>query len=1127
MDEQQSFAVLLRRYRAAARLTQEELAERARMSARAITDLERGVRRFPYPDTVDRLAQALNLTAQQREGLLRARRPLDAGADQLREPREAAHTQPPAIREDERKPVTVVFAELVRSSSSTQEIDPEDLRELLSRYQARARTDLLRFGGTVDKIIGNQLVAFFGAPAAHEDDPERAVRAALTIRDWLVEEDEGVKVQIGIASGEALVTSAAIAAPEAPIAVGDVVSIAARVRVAAPLDSVIVDEQTFRRTEDGIAYRRAESLTSGGPGGSVGIWEAIRPLRQPADHASPHRAPFVGREQELAALCDRLVWAASKTSPQLITIVGVPGIGKTRLVAEFRQAAAVGEPVIWRQGRSLPYGGGITFWALGEMVKAEAGILESDSAEQVERKLGRAVQRIVDDEVEARGITTALRALIGLGAEEAASAGSRRDAFSNWRKFFEALAQERTLVLVFEDVHWAEEGLLDFIDELVERAGGVRLLVVATTRPELLDRRPTWAGGKANALTLSLSPLPRADTEALVASLLARPVLGAGAEQTLLARIGGNPFYAEQFCRILLEHGRVAELPETIHGLIAARLDLLSDAEKRLLQDAAVVGKEFWIGALEAVGQMPRQAAEELLHGLARRQFVQRDRRSSIAGDVAYSFVHELLREVAYGMIPRLARADRHRRAADWIDSVGRSEDHAELLAHHYVAAMEYTRSQGGDLGRRAIEALRRAGLHAMRLSANQRAVEHLSRAIGLLEHIAAGEERDRIEAELQQQLGMALFALQGFGAPDVERAYGRATELMMASVPTAEQFPLQFGLSIFHGHRGNFDDSWRLATRMNTLAAQGDDLLRLQALHARWMNSLFGGRIDDAVLAAEEGRAIYRPELHHSTSFLYGNHDPGVCALSLQALALAFRADSVRAVAQLHDAIALAETLGHGVTLAQPLTQLPWAHHINGDPDAALLAAERALELEDKLSHPQFFGIAHAMRGWALARSARVEEGAAELERALADELAASPIWAAMTGTLLAEIHLREGRDNVARELLDQMRSLTASMPGYYYAPELLRVEAAWQRRAGRQADARRLLLASVRTAQQHGSLAFAVRSALELARSASPNDPGDLKLLRELYERLPVDNDTDYARDARALLGLAAANP
>jgi class 3 adenylate cyclase/tetratricopeptide (TPR) repeat protein len=1122
-EQQQTFGVLLRRHRAAARLTQEELAERAGMSARAITDLERGVRRFPYPDTVDRLARALALTVEQRESLLRARRPPDARADHAPGSRDRASTQPAPPREDERKPVTVLVAGLVRASSSTRALDPEDLRALLSRYQARARADLVRFGATVDRVIGDQLVAFFGAPAAHEDDPERAVRAAFAVRDWLVDEGDGVGVQIGIASGEAVVTAAPLAA-EAPIAIGEVVNTAVRLQAATALDCIVVDEHTFRRTQEVIEYRPARRRPASEPGQPVVEWQAMQLLPRPADGGSRHHAPFVGRKRELSALFDGVASAPSQTSPQLVTIVGVPGIGKTRLLAELRQGLAADESVIWRQGRSLPYGGGMTFWALGEMVKAEAGVLESDSSELVERKLGAAVRRLVDDEVESHRITTSLGALLGLGAQASTSGGSRREAFAGWRMFLEALAQERTLLLVFEDLHWAEDGLLDFIDELLDRVSGVPLVVVATARPELLDRRPTWGGGKVNALTLSLAPLAESDTEALVTALLERPVLESGATQTLLARIGGNPLYAEQFCRILIEQGRVAELPETIHGIIAARLDLLSEPEKRLLQDAAVVGKVFWIGALEALGGITRRAAEELLPGLARRQFVQRDRRSSIAGDLEYSFVHELLRDVAYSMLPRAARADRHRRAAEWTDALGQSEDHAELLAHHYVASLEYARGQAHHLAPRAVAALRRAGLHAMQLSTNQRAVEHFSRSIGLLESVAPSEERDRMEVDLQLHLGIALFALQGFGSPDVERAYQRATELMMASMPTADQFPLQFGLSVFHGHRGNFDDSERMVTRMSNLAVQGDDVLRLQALHARWMNSLFGGRIDDAILAAEDGHAIYHPEVHYPTSFRYGNHDPGVCALALQGLALAFRGDSVRAIVQLQDAIALAQTLGHGVTLAQPLTQLPWAHQINGDYAAALVEAERALELEDKLPHPQFFGIAHAMRGWALASTGHDAAGVAALERALADELRASPIWAAMIGTLLAEVHLRAGRADAARELLNQMQSLSASMPGYYYAPELLRVEAKWFTDVGRPSNARKLLLASIGTAQEYGAWALAVRSALELCSSNSPDGDADLRLLEYLYERLPLDNDTDYSRDARARLRRAA---
>jgi tetratricopeptide (TPR) repeat protein len=322
-----------------------------------------------------------------------------------------------------------------------------------------------------------------------------------------------------------------------------------------------------------------------------------------------------------------------------------------------------------------------------------------------------------------------------------------------------------------------------------------------------------------------------------------------------------------------------------------------------------------------------------------------------------------------------------------------------------------------------------------MRMSANDRAVEYFSRAIGLVERLSEGQERSRTEVDLQLQLGMALFAQQGFSAPGVERAYERATELMMASVPTAEQFPLHFGLSIFHGHRGNFDRSMRLVKRMTKLASQGDETMRLQALHARWMNSLFGGRIDDAVIAADEGWAIYRSETHHATSFLYGNHDPGVCALALPALALALRGESVRSVTQMHQAIALAEGLGHAVSLAQPLTQLPWVLQMNGDAGTALREADRALALEDGIAHPQFFGIAHAMRGWALSRIGRAEEGVAELERALADELRASHIWAGVIRTLLAEVHLREGRRDAARDLLDQTRSLTRPTTGYFYA--------------------------------------------------------------------------------------------
>jgi tetratricopeptide (TPR) repeat protein len=495
-----------------------------------------------------------------------------------------------------------------------------------------------------------------------------------------------------------------------------------------------------------------------------------------------------------------------------------------------------------------------------------------------------------------------------------------------------------------------------------------------------------------------------------------------------------------------------------------------------------------------------------------------------------------LVRDVAYSQIPRSERVRRHQVAAAWIERKGgeRVEDFAEVLAHHYLqalelaAALEGARSAGGDVAmlvERAEQALHLAGLRAITLSANERAVEYFSHAIALAGRLPEGDERRRTEAELQLQLGVALFALRGLGAPEVEQAYTRATELMMASAPAAEQFLAQFGLSIYHGHRGHFHRSLRLVERLTELAAEGDDSMRLQALHARWMNSLFAGRINDAIAAANEARAIYRPQAHHPLSFRYGNHDPGVCALALQALAFAFRGESVKAVTQMHEAIALGETLGHAATLAQPLTQLPWALQINGDAEGALRESERALAREDEVVHPQFFGIARAMRGWALSRTAREKEGVAELERALAEELQASDIWAAMIGAILAEVHLRRGRPKATRAVLDQMRSLTQSMPSYFYEPEFLRVEAEWLRMHGREDDARRLLHLAISTAREHGSWALAIRSALVLARAPSAAHEADLRLLADVCERLPSDNDTDYGREARGVLAETVA--
>jgi class 3 adenylate cyclase/tetratricopeptide (TPR) repeat protein len=638
---------------------------------------------------------------------------------------------------EERKVVTVLFADLVGSTAQAERRDPEDVRATLSAYYARLRAELERYGGVVEKFIGDAVMAVFGAPLAHEDDPERAVRAALAIRDALA--DSEVDVRIAVNTGEALVSRGAkVAAGEAMVA-GDVVNTAARLQTAAPVNGVLVGETTYRATAHAIDYRSVPAVQAKGKAEPVATWEAVESrARFGVDVGQEALVELVGREDEVSLLARALARVRRERDPQLVTLVGVPGIGKSRLVGELLALVdALPDLITWRQGRCLPYGEGVSYWAVGEMAKAQAGILETDSAQAAETKLAAAVGTLVPEGAETEWVLGHLRPLVGLGS--AAGADDRRsEAFAAWRRFFEGLADQRPAVLVFEDLHWADDGLLDFVDYLADWARGVPLLLVATTRPELLERRPGWGGGKANAATVSLGRLSDVETARLLGTLLGRTVLPAEVQAELLARAGGNPLYAEEYVRMLRD-GRFAgeALPENVQGIIAARLDSLPAEEKLLVQDAAVLGKVFWSGALAGIGGLPRWTVEERLHALERKEFIRRERRSSVASEAEYAFRHVLVRDVAYAQIPRAGRAEKHRLAADWIDSLGadRAEDRAEMLAYHYAAALEFARASGQEvslLEERARLAFRDAGERALGLSALPAARHFFEQALEL-----------------------------------------------------------------------------------------------------------------------------------------------------------------------------------------------------------------------------------------------------------------------------------------------------------------------------------------------------------------------------------------------------------
>ncbi len=651
-------------------------------------------------------------------------------------------TASPASVAQERKVVSVLFCDLVGFTAASEQADPEEVAARVAPYHAAVRERIEAFGGTVEKFIGDAVMAVFGAPVAHEDDAERAVRAGLAVLEVLdalnaADDTLGLSVRVGVNTGEAVVSLGAKPELGEGMVTGDVVNTAARIEAQAPVDGVAVGEGTFRATERVFEWEPLEPIDAKGKSQPLPLWRALRPTaRFGSDVIRSMTSPLVGRELEVLqvrTVFDRIV---AERSVQLVSVVGEPGVGKSRLVAELgAHVDALPVLVRWRQGRCLPYGEGIAFWALGEIVKAQAGIYDSDPPEEAIRKLEQAVPAVE----EASWLTARLLPLLGI---ESGAPASREESFTAWRRFLESIAEPDPAVLVFEDLHWADESLLDFLEHFTDWAQGVPLLLVCTARPELFERRPAWGSGLRNATTISLAPLSDVETAALVSGLLERAVLPVETQQALVERAGGNPLYAEEFVRMLrdkdllderggLRTGAEVPFPESLKALIAARLDTLPAESKTLLQDASVIGKVFWAGAVAAIAN--RDGVDETLHELARKELVRPSRQSSMEGEQELGFWHALVRDVAYSQIPRANRALKHVAVAEWLEAKAgeRIEDMADVLAYHTTEAISLAEATGNSELAAAVAP--RAGRYA--LLAGERALGlNTMRALQLLE---------------------------------------------------------------------------------------------------------------------------------------------------------------------------------------------------------------------------------------------------------------------------------------------------------------------------------------------------------------------------------------------------------
>jgi class 3 adenylate cyclase/tetratricopeptide (TPR) repeat protein len=686
----------------------------------------------------------------------------------------------------ERKLVSVLFADLVGFTAASEGRDAEDTRELLSRYFETCQRLISLYGGTVEKFIGDAVMAVWGTPVANEDDAERAVRTALDLVAAVPELAPGLAARAGVLTGEAAVT---LGVEGQGMVAGDLVNTASRIQAEAEPGTVLVGEATKRATEAAIAYEPAGERELKGKAEPVPLSRAVRVLaaRGGAQKSVGLEPPFVGRGREMRLVKELFHSSAEEGKAQLVSVVGIAGIGKSRLAWEFEKYVdGLADNFWWHRGRCLAYGDGVAYWALAEMVRMRAGILEEEGPETALAKLRTSIREHVLDPEEQEWLEPRLAHLLGLAER---TAPDREDLFSAWRLFFERLADQGPAVLVFEDLQWADAGLLDFIEYLLEWSRNHPLYVLALARPDLVERRPNFGAVSRNATTLSLEPLSERAMEQLLDGFV--PGLPEELRAQILDRAEGVPLYAVETVRMLLDRGLLAregdvyrptgevgalDVPETLQALVAARLDGLEAEERRLLQDASVLGKSFTKAGLSVLSGRSEAEVEPLLVSLVRKEVlgVQADPRSPERGQ--YSFLQDLLKRVAYETLAKAERKARHLAAAAHLaQAFGAGEQEiVEVIAAHYVDAYNVApdAEDAPDIKARAQEMLTRAGERAASLAANDEAQHYFERAAEL-------SDDPLVEAQLHERAGRTAFT--SGRVEEAKSHFGRALELFEA----------------------------------------------------------------------------------------------------------------------------------------------------------------------------------------------------------------------------------------------------------------------------------------------------------------------------------------------------------
>jgi predicted ATPase/class 3 adenylate cyclase len=927
----------------------------------------------------------------------------------------------------ERRVLSVLFADLVASTAMATRLDPETTRAIVADYFAVMRAEIERHGGVVEKFIGDAVMAVFGLPAAHEDDPERAVRAALAMQAQMPDLNTRLRadlhIRIGISTGEVIADPVAVAAAEFMVT-GEVVNLAARLQQHAPPDSIVVDDRTHRATRATITFRQLEPVRDGDFAGQL-RWQVVEIGDGPTTRL---RAPMIGREDELQflqALCRR---AVEGRKFHLVTIVGAAGVGKSRLIDELLDNLPAGaHPPQVMRGRCPAYGEGVTYRPLAEMLRVECGIKDNDSADAVRERLERGIRTAVESLLgadETQAIIADLASLLGVtipGRRGSPDPRSSGDALMrSLRAFLIAKAQKQPVLAVVEDLHWAEESLLDLLRHLAIRGGDAPILILCAARPELLERHPDWGAGIRNYTAVSLTPLGAPLSQRLMAELLRGEALPADARSAILARAEGNPLFIQEILRMLIDGGGLVRdaqgwrwasrpfeirIPDTIHGILASRLDLLSPLEKRCTQDASVAGRVFWLGSLVATSELSTAEAEVALARLQERDLIEERPTSSIAGEREFAFTHALIREVAYATLPKASRSANHLRFARWIEQTARDTDgFLGVLAHHYEHAWRNrfeTGEPAPDVARQAIAVQHRAAARATTLRTFPEARRLVDRALAILHHAGLAEDLPLYlellicRTEIVKWMSSPDLVLKDAEkvirlAPKIGREdlLARAwLNLAYAEYDRVRRQPAEEALHQALELFGKMADRRGQAEAFEMLGAITEDLR---------------GTLSTALGAYQRALSIYR-EL--------GDGQGMARTMAWHGKAVLDSGNLAEGGQQVREALALSRTHHERISEAHAIVSLAILAHLAGDPDEAVRLFHEGIALRQELGDPMSEAYIRRHLGMHYLRRGRLDEAEREFEaaRTLRREHGVKS-EAAVILRGLAEVHLARG---------------------------------------------------------------------------------------------------------------------